>query len=83
MTNVSILFLPPERGWDIRAPAPFRSRFGQCQDAHDMVDPTRLDRILLHLRCLSHDHKYRWHLSGVWRELRGRKRTQTISPAAA
>jgi len=33
-------------------------------------DLTRFDRILLHLRCLNRDHKYRWHLAGVWRELR-------------
>jgi hypothetical protein len=31
---------------------------------------TRFDRILLHLRCLCHDRKYRWHLAGVWREMR-------------
>ena len=29
---------------------------------------SRLDRIVLHLRCLWRDHKYRWHLAGVWRE---------------
>ena len=34
------------------------------------VDLTRFDRIRLHLRCLVRDHKYRWHLAGVWRELR-------------
>jgi hypothetical protein len=27
-------------------------------------DLTRLDRIVLHLRCVYHDHKYRWHLAG-------------------
>jgi hypothetical protein len=32
-------------------------------------DLTRLDRIVLHLRCLYHDHKYRWHLAGICREL--------------
>jgi hypothetical protein len=32
-------------------------------------DLTRLDRIVLHFRCLYHDHKYRWHLAGIWREL--------------
>jgi hypothetical protein len=31
---------------------------------------TRFDRIRLHLRCLIRDHKYSWHLAGVWRELR-------------
>jgi hypothetical protein len=30
---------------------------------------TRLDRIALHLRCLLRDHKYRWHLAGIWREV--------------
>jgi hypothetical protein len=30
---------------------------------------TSLDRIVLHLRCLAHDHKIRWHLAGVWREV--------------
>ena len=34
------------------------------------LDLTRFDRVRLHLRCLIHDHKYRWHLAGVWRELR-------------
>jgi len=34
------------------------------------IDLTRFDRIRLHLRCLIRDHKYRWHLAGVWRELR-------------
>jgi hypothetical protein len=34
------------------------------------IDLTRFDRIRLHLRCLIHDHKYRWHFAGVWRELR-------------
>jgi hypothetical protein len=29
-----------------------------------------LDRIVLHLRCLHRDHKIRWHLAGVWREVR-------------
>jgi hypothetical protein len=24
----------------------------------------------LHLRCMLRDRKYRWHLAGVWRELR-------------
>jgi len=33
------------------------------------IDLTRFDRIRLHLRCLIRDHKYRWHLAGVWREL--------------
>jgi hypothetical protein len=37
-----------------------------------IVDLTRFARIQLHLRCLLRDHKYRWHLSGVWRELRAR-----------
>jgi hypothetical protein len=32
-------------------------------------DLTHLDRIVLHLRCLYRDHKYLWHLAGVWREL--------------
>jgi len=31
---------------------------------------TRFDRIRLHLRCLIRDHKFYWHLAGVWRELR-------------
>ena len=29
----------------------------------------RLGRILLHARCLLHDHKCRWHLAGIWREV--------------
>ena len=28
-------------------------------------DLTPFDRILLHLRCLHRDHKYRWHLAGI------------------
>jgi hypothetical protein len=32
-------------------------------------DLTRFERIVLHLRCLYQDHKYRWDLAGVWREL--------------
>jgi hypothetical protein len=31
---------------------------------------TQLDRIVLHIRSMHHDHKYRWHLAGIWRELR-------------
>ena len=30
---------------------------------------TRVDRIVLHLRCLRHDHKYAWHFAGIWREV--------------
>jgi hypothetical protein len=41
-------------------------------DAAVCVDLTRFDRIWLHLRCLLRDRKYRWHLAGVWRELRAR-----------
>jgi len=41
-------------------------------NAVTFVDLTRFDRIRLHLRCLLRDHKYRWHLAGVWRELRAR-----------
>jgi hypothetical protein len=33
---------------------------------------SRFDRIRLHFCCLVRDHKYRWHLAGVWRELRGK-----------
>ena len=47
------------------------------------VDLTRFDRILLHLRCLCHDHRYDWHLAGVRRELRQGQQKQPISPAAA
>jgi hypothetical protein len=25
--------------------------------------------VVLHLRCLWHDHKFRWHLAGVLREV--------------
>jgi len=50
---------------------------------HTKDDLTRFDRILLHLRCLCRDHKYRWHLAGVWRELRPSWRTKPISPATA
>ena len=30
---------------------------------------TRIDRIVLHLRCLCRDHKLAWHFAGVWREV--------------
>ena len=30
---------------------------------------SRLDRVILHLRCLWRDHKLAWHLAGVWREV--------------
>jgi len=30
---------------------------------------TRLDRVVLHLRCAWRDHKYRWHFAGIWREV--------------
>jgi len=33
------------------------------------VDLTRFDRIVLHLRSLYRNHRYRWHLAGIWREL--------------
>ena len=33
------------------------------------VELGRLGRIMLHLRCLFHNHKFRWHLAGIWREL--------------
>jgi hypothetical protein len=39
-------------------------------DAAALCEVSRSDRIVLHLRCLWHDHKYRWHFAGVWRELR-------------
>ncbi len=29
------------------------------------TDLSSFDRVVLHLRCLYHDHKYRWHLTGV------------------
>jgi len=32
-------------------------------------DLTRLHGIVLHLRCFCRDHKYSWHLAGIWREL--------------
>jgi len=45
--------------------------FCEPQDiARASIDLSRLDRIRLHLRCLMRDRKYRWHLAGVWRELR-------------
>jgi len=34
---------------------------------------TPSDRIRLHLRCLLRDRKYRWHLAGMWRELKRRQ----------
>jgi hypothetical protein len=30
---------------------------------------TRIDRMLMHAVCLCRDHKYAWHLSGIWREV--------------
>ena len=42
-----------------------------CAITHDEMPAalSRLGRIVLHLRCLWRDHKYRWHLAGVWREV--------------
>ena len=37
------------------------------------MELSRLGRVLLHLRCLRRDHKYRWHLAGIWRELSGHR----------
>jgi hypothetical protein len=37
--------------------------------AGEWINLTRFDRVRLHLRCLVRDHKYRWHLAGIWREL--------------
>lgn len=39
-------------------------------DSAVSIESGRFYRIRLHLRCLLRDHKYRWHLAGVWRELR-------------
>jgi len=39
------------------------------QERTETIEFTRIDRIVLHLRCLVRDHKYRWHLAGVWREV--------------
>jgi hypothetical protein len=48
-----------------------RHKLYEPQDVAGMgFDLTRFDRIRLHLRCLIRDHKYCWHLAGVWRELR-------------
>ena len=30
---------------------------------------TRLNRVLLHVRCLLRDHKCGWHFAGIWREV--------------
>jgi hypothetical protein len=38
---------------------------------HGQTSLTRFDRIALHWRCLLRDHKYRWHLAGIWREISG------------
>jgi hypothetical protein len=43
----------------------------------------RFDRVLLYLRCLSHDRKCRWHLAGVWRELRLRELMASLNPLSA
>jgi thiol-disulfide isomerase/thioredoxin len=37
------------------------------RDMH--VELGRFGRIVLHLRYLSQNHKFRWHLAGIWREL--------------
>jgi len=33
------------------------------------AEVTRLDRVLLHVRCLLRDRKYGWHFAGIWREV--------------
>lgn len=40
--------------------------FGQWDGTTEL---NRLDRIVLHVRCLCRDHKYGWHLAGIWREV--------------
>ena len=35
------------------------------------IELSRRDRVMLHLRCLLRDHKYRWHLAGICSELTG------------
>jgi hypothetical protein len=33
------------------------------------MELTRLDRIVLHVRCLWRDHRYYWHLAGIGRDV--------------
>jgi hypothetical protein len=42
---------------------------GQRSNWDSKQELTRIDRITLHLRCLVRDHKYRWHMAGIWREV--------------
>jgi len=37
-----------------------------------MLAKNRFGRVLLHLMCLAHDAKWRWHWAGIRRELHGR-----------
>jgi len=36
-----------------------------------MLAKNRFGRVVLHLICLAHDGKWRWHWAGVRRELHG------------
>ena len=58
--------LRPTKVNDLKKTNPIGARLPltKCQ-----AELSRLDRIVLHLRCLWRDHKYRWHLAGVWREV--------------
>jgi len=51
---------------DVKKTNPMGARLSMTKCPAEL---SRLDRIVLHLRCLWRDHKYRWHLAGVWREV--------------
>lgn len=34
-----------------------------------MLAKNRFGRMVLHVSCLVHDRKWRWHWAGIWREL--------------
>ena len=44
---------------------------------------SRFGRMVLHLICLAHDGKWRWHWAGIWREFHsaGITSTEVRSPA--
>ena len=39
------------------------------QEWNRKTELNRQDRIILHVRCFRRDHKYLWHVAGVWREV--------------
>jgi len=47
----------------------FRKRGNIMSDnLQSILVSSRIGRIVLHLACISQDHKFIWHIKGIWRE---------------